>query len=100
MCNTDTLFHNSWQASSVSKQTEITLNGWFNRRCHVVMEIGDNGTGVLVDIARKIFVPFFTTKEDGSGVGLVLTRQDVIAHGGFATHDDSEEAGAKFNLIF
>ena len=96
------LIRNALQASSVSKQAEITLNGRFNRRGHVVIEIeiGDNGAGVSVDIARKIFVPFFTTKEVGSGVGLALTRQVMIAHGGFVTLDESENGGAKFSLIF
>jgi two-component system nitrogen regulation sensor histidine kinase NtrY len=94
------LLRNAWQASSVSKQAEITLSGRLNRRGHVIIEIGDNGPGVPVDIARKIFVPFFTTKEDGSGVGLALTRQVMIAHGGFVTLDDSEDGGAKFSLIF
>ena len=76
------------------------MSGRLNRRGHVIIEIGDNGPGVPVDIARKIFVPFFTTKEDGSGVGLALTRQVMIAHGGFVTLDDSEDGGAKFSLIF
>jgi len=94
------LLRNAWQASVVTKQAEITLSGRLNRRGHVVIEISDNGPGVPVDIARKIFVPFFTTKEDGSGVGLALTRQVMIAHGGFVTLDCSEDGGAKFSLIF
>ena len=94
------LLRNAWQASSVSNKAEIELSGRLNRRGHVIIEISDNGPGVPADIARKIFVPFFTTKEDGSGVGLALTRQVMIAHGGFVTLDDSEDGGAKFSLIF
>jgi signal transduction histidine kinase len=48
----------------------------------------------------KIFVPFFTTKREGSGVGLALTRQVMLAHGGTAVLGGSETGGAKFTLTF
>lgn len=94
------LLRNAWQACAGSRQARIRLNGRLNQRGHVIIEVSDNGPGVPADIARKIFVPFFTTKEGGSGVGLALTRQVMIAHGGFVTLDEADGGGAKFNLIF
>ena len=69
-------------------------------RGHVVIDVSDNGPGVSTELARKVFVPFFTTKEGGSGVGLALTRQVMIAHRGFVTLGESDAGGAKFSLIF
>ena len=70
-----------------------------NRRGRVVIEVKDNGPGVPEELDRKIFVPFFTTKETGSGVGLALARQVMIAHGGFVRLV-SGDGGATFVLTF
>ena len=51
-------------------------------------------------MVKKIFVPFFTTKKDGSGVGLALARQVMTAHGGFVRVSESDAGGAKFTLTF
>ena len=48
----------------------------------MVYEVSDNGPGVPPDLAERIFIPFFSTKEGGTGVGLALTRQVMVAHGG------------------
>ena len=69
-------------------------------RGNVVIEVSDNGPGVPDDIANKIFVPFFTTKEEGSGVGLALARQVMTAHGGFVRLSRNEKGGALFTLTF
>ena len=44
--------------------------------------ISDNGTGIDPEDREKIFVPFYTTKEGGSGIGLSLSRQIMFMHGG------------------
>ena len=74
--------------------------GRLNRRGNTVIEIGDNGHGVPDEIATKIFVPFFTTREGGSGVGLALARQVMIAHGGFIRLGKNRGAGTEFTLTF
>ena len=48
----------------------------------IIMEISDNGKGIPPDMLENIFVPFFTTKEKGSGIGLSLSRQIIRLHGG------------------
>ena len=46
------------------------------------IEIRDNGCGIPQDVAEQIFIPFFTTRENGSGIGLSLSQQIIRAHGG------------------
>ena len=52
------------------------------------------------NMMKKIFVPFFTTKDSGSGVGLALARQVMIAHGGFIRVSNNDAGGARFTLTF
>ena len=94
------LLRNAWHAARHIENAEIRLQGRLNRRGNVVIEVSDNGAGVPDELSRKIFVPFFTTREGGSGVGLALARQVMIAHGGFITLSESESGGAKFTLTF
>jgi nitrogen fixation/metabolism regulation signal transduction histidine kinase len=94
------LLRNAWQATQSVDQPAVRINGRMNRRGNTVIEIIDNGPGVPDEIANKIFVPFFTTREGGSGVGLALARQVMIAHGGFIRLGRNEGPGAVFSLTF
>ena len=94
------LLRNAWQATDSVEQAIVSVKGRFNRRHNIVIEIADNGKGVPANIARKIFVPFFTTREGGSGVGLALARQVMIAHGGFIRVAENDAGGATFSLTF
>jgi len=94
------LLRNAWQASADVEHPSIKLSARLNPRGNVVIEVSDNGPGIPDEIAGKVFVPFFTTKEQGSGVGLALARQVMIAQGGFVRLGQSEDGGAKFSLIF
>ncbi|WP_448211058.1 sensor histidine kinase [Colwellia sp. MEBiC06753] len=77
---------------------KVTLSAFINSRGHVVIEVFDNGPGINADIAEKVFVPFFTTKKEGSGVGLALTRQVMLAHGGYVTLQSQQGAGTQQNV--
>jgi signal transduction histidine kinase len=94
------LLHNARYATEGLDSPRIQMAGRLNRRGNVIIEVSDNGPGVAEEIARKIFVPFFTTRRGGSGVGLALARQVMIAHGGFIRVATSEYGGAKFTLTF
>jgi C4-dicarboxylate-specific signal transduction histidine kinase len=94
------LLRNGVLATLNVEDPRIQLRGRLNRRGNIVIEVSDNGPGVPDDIARKIFVPFFTTKEEGSGVGLALARQVMTAHGGFVRVETNEDGGALFTLVF
>jgi two-component system nitrogen regulation sensor histidine kinase NtrY len=69
----------------------ISLSAHRDPDGRVAIVVADNGPGIAPDQREKIFVPFFTTKRQGSGVGLTLVRQIATAHG--ATVDVSSTAG-------
>jgi nitrogen fixation/metabolism regulation signal transduction histidine kinase len=94
------LLRNAWQAVVAVDEPYVCLTARMNRRNNVVIEVADNGPGVTDDVANKVFVPFFTTKEGGSGVGLALARQVMIAHGGFIRLGRNASGGATFSLTF
>ncbi|MEP4487131.1 sensor histidine kinase [Marinobacter alexandrii] len=94
------LLKNAEQALVGHEAPSVSMTASLNRNGHVCLEVADNGPGIDPDLAGKIFVPFFTTKRDGSGVGLALTRQVMLAHGGSVALGSSESGGAKFSLTF
>jgi len=79
---------------------KIALNAFLNVRGHVVIEVADNGKGIENKNMTQIFVPFFTTKKEGSGVGLALTRQVMLAHNGKVAVRNNSQGGATFSLTF
>ena len=94
------LLQNAEHAVVDTKSAQISLSAGLNKRGHVVITVSDNGNGISEELAKKIFVPFFTTKRKGSGVGLALTRQVMIAHGGKVKFENNESAGTSFKLTF
>jgi len=94
------LLRNAWQVTMNLADPKLRMIGRLNRRGNVIIEVCDNGPGVPEDLARKIFVPFFTTKPEGSGVGLALARQVMTVHGGFIRVADNDGVGARFTLTF
>ena len=63
------------------------------------IEIYDNGPGIDPDRREDIFLPFYTTRPDGTGVGLSFARQIVIAHGGTISAGDSPIGGASIIAV-
>ncbi len=94
------LLRNAEQALDGRETPRVLITGRLNRRGRVLLEIADNGSGIPVDIRRRIFTPFFTTKPRGSGVGLAVSRQIMLAHGGSISVNESPLGGAMFTLIF
>ena len=89
--------------NGIEQQTDapkITLHAFLNVRGHVVIEVADNGKGIEDENMTQIFVPFFTTKKEGSGVGLALTRQVMLAHNGKVSARNNDQGGATFSLTF
>ena len=94
------LLLNAEQALANVERGQVALSAYINKRGHTVIEIMDNGPGISDEIKDKVFVPFYTTNREGSGVGLALTRQIMIAHGGTVKLDDAKMGGVKLSLTF
>jgi len=94
------LLQNAAQALSHTPSAKVDLSAFLNLRGHVVIEVADNGKGIGPENIQQIFVPFFTTKKEGSGVGLALTRQVMLAHNGKVAVRNNEQGGATFSLTF
>jgi len=76
------LVNNAMDALGHKHDGVIRLNAFKNPHNQPVIQVFDNGKGIPEDVLEKIFVPFFTTKESGSGIGLSLSRQIIQRHGG------------------
>lgn len=63
------------------------------------IEVADNGPGVPENLKQDVFLPFFTTKAKGSGIGLSLARQVVLAHRGVISLETAPEGGALFRIL-
>lgn len=72
----------------------------FIREGMPVITVADNGCGIVAEAMDKVFVPFFTTKQGGSGIGLSVCRQIMNRHGGSITVVSDEEKGTIFTLQF
>ncbi len=93
------LLANSVAALKNVPDPRVQLNASLSRANQVVIEVMDNGEGIAPDLVDQVFVPFFTTKVDGTGVGLALTRQILRAHGGRIVLLQPEQGGTLFRLI-
>jgi len=94
------LLQNCEHALEDTERGQVSLSARLNQRGHVTLEVSDNGPGIPDDIASEIFVPFYTTRREGSGVGLALSRQVMIAHRGTISFTNNEQGGARFTLVF
>ena len=76
------LIINALHAVREASLPEITITANLDIQGRVVLIVWDNGTGILPEVQEKIFIPFFTTKKEGSGIGLSMCRQIVRLHNG------------------
>lgn len=92
------LVRNSLDAIKDVSRPRLELNGRlsFGR---VLISVIDNGPGIDDETIEQIFVPFFTTKREGSGIGLSLSRQIMTAHGGEIAVESSND-GTIVRLVF
>lgn len=79
------LLKNAMHAVEKTKKPQINLRAQYGSYGNIILQVQDNGQGVLPEVMEKIFIPFFTTKPTGSGIGLSLSRQLIRAQGGNIT---------------
>jgi two-component system nitrogen regulation sensor histidine kinase NtrY len=93
------LVKNAIESLSNSDSGRIVLHGE-TREDNVIIEVVDNGPGIIKEAMARIFVPFFTTKKSGSGIGLSLSRQIMQMHNGTLTVESKPDVKTVFSLKF
>ncbi|WP_091982853.1 sensor histidine kinase [Pseudoalteromonas denitrificans] len=94
------LIKNSFEAIEKKETKKITLKLKQNHLNQVLLDITDSGDGINEHASNMIFVPFFTTKQQGSGIGLSLAHHIMVQHGGDLAYIDKPDVGACFRLTF
>jgi two-component system nitrogen regulation sensor histidine kinase NtrY len=93
------LIKNASEALSNKKNGTIHLKALYSEQ-DIIIQVEDNGIGISSDIIEDIFVPFYTTKENGSGIGLSLSKQIMQNHNGTISVNSASNKGSMFTLKF
>lgn len=93
------LLTNSIHALEKRQHPHISLKAYIENN-HAIIEVSDNGKGIPSKEIGEIFVPFFSTKKDGSGIGLSLSKQIMSLHGGSIKVRSEINSGTTFFLHF
>jgi len=94
------LCKNAIEAVRETDHAQIRVRSQLDARGHVNIHVQDNGPGIKPEVLDKIFIPFFTTKQNGSGIGLSLSRQIMRLHGASIGVKSNAQEGTKFTLRF
>ncbi len=93
------LIKNAIEALQGNHSPSLTIRGYSDMNQRVYIEIADNGSGIEPEALERIFIPFYTTKKTGSGIGLSLSRQILQQHGGSLTVSSSVGQGTTFVMV-
>ncbi len=91
---------NSIQALDGRNDGTIVVRVWIDRSGKTLIEVIDNGAGIAESALDKVFIPFFTTKKGGTGIGLALARQIMRLHAGNITVRSTPDERTCFTLSF
>lgn len=93
------LLKNAVEGMAETKHPRLELYGRYDESS-VIVEVIDNGAGIIQEAIDKIFVPFYTTKRTGSGIGLSLSRQIMQMHKGSISVESEPDVRTVFTLRF
>jgi signal transduction histidine kinase len=91
------LLRNAAEAMQGRGAIDITIAG---DGSGLAVTIADHGPGIAPDLRQRVFEPYFTTKSDGTGLGLALVRSTLEAHRGTITVSETAGGGATFSIVF
>ena len=94
------LIKNALQAFDEQENRVVDVKAFYNDKRRPVIMVKDNGNGIDEEALEKIFIPFFTTKKTGSGIGLSLSRQIMRHHQGMLSVKTKMDEGSEFSLRF
>ena len=93
------LLKNAGEACSEQSNPEVIVEtAYLSEKRIFTLSVTDNGSGILPDVLDKIFIPFYTTKPTGSGIGLSLCKQIMTLHGGSIRVSSEVGKGSCFTL--
>lgn len=92
------LVKNAWDASSGKRQPDIKIEVLKDEYLKTVIMISDNGCGIPTELLNKIFIPFFSTKKQGAGIGLSICRQIIKSHNGNLAVSSKPNEGSCFKI--
>ena len=94
------LLKNATEALSEQEgERKITIHSTIDAEERIQIEFTNSGSAIPVEVAENIFTPFFTTKTDGSGIGLAVSRQIIRLHGGSLRLKHNEEGRVTFAIV-
>ena len=91
---------NSIEGVKDKSDSKIVLSAYRDTNNKIVIKVADNGAGMPAEMMDKIFIPFFTTKKNGSGIGLSLCKQIMMLHKGNIQVHSQEGIGTAITLHF
>ena len=94
------LILNAQRAVKDQTDPEVNLSAYRQENGKAVIEVQDNGTGIPEELMESIFIPFFTSHKDGSGIGLSLAKHIMLLHKGTIQVESKEGEGTVFRLTF
>ena len=94
------LLKNAKESVASTDGAKIEMTGKLGPNQKVVLEVKDNGPGIIPEAQERIFIPFYTTKKSGSGIGLALSRQIMQLHHGFLSVKSEPNVYTIFTLGF
>ncbi len=94
------LILNAIDATETVSAPQIVVSATLSHKGTAQIKVADNGSGIPSEIMDSIFVPFFSTKKTGSGIGLSLCKQIMLLHGGKIQLRSSEKEGTEVSLVF
>ncbi|MCP5046385.1 MAG: ATP-binding protein [bacterium] len=86
--------------TGINGKPRIDLTGKLDESGGIILMVADNGPGIAKEALQKVFIPFFTTKKKGSGIGLSLSRQIMKLHGGVIRVHSKPDVETVFTLKF
>ncbi|MGK7389954.1 MAG: sensor histidine kinase [Candidatus Cyclobacteriaceae bacterium M2_1C_046] len=94
------LVKNALEAMEKVKNPKVEVLSFLDVNQNVVISVKDNGEGIIREALEQIFIPFYTTKPRGSGIGLSLSSQIMRLHNGTLEVDSEPGVGTEFRLRF
>jgi signal transduction histidine kinase len=91
---------NAIEAVKDREEPLITLSANAGSNGRAVIKVTDNGAGMSPEVMENIFIPFFSTKKNGSGIGLSLCKQILLLHRGNIQVQSVEGTGSAFSIHF